>query len=206
MLFLLLLSTSVSSQSLDTPAASEIQAFTQDYPITGTVQAGTADIYGIQLLDPNISYMTVSVTTTYGDADLVVSTRVGTQVVSWTARNVGNDRVHIEATNSYLSDGKGLVRDWEVAVVGYTTAQYRLNIRIGSGTAVLASDLVQTYHKVKAFSTLMAELETSDSQGSAALTVVMVLLNLGVLAAAGLWALRRQKAVHDGYLHLVTVY
>ena len=206
MLFLLLLSTSVSSQSLAVPEASDIQTFTEDHVATGIVNAGTAHVYGFRLLDPNISYLTVSVTTTYGDADLVVATRVGSQVVTWTARKVGNDRVHIEATNSLLSDGQRLIRDWEVAVVGFSTAQYRLNIRIGSGTAVLATAYLQTYHKVKAFSTLMAELETSDSQGTSALTVVMVVLNLGVLAAAGFWALRRQKAIHDGYLHLVTVY
>jgi hypothetical protein len=207
MLFLLLLSTSVSSQSLATPVASDIQALAEDHTIFGIVKAGTEHVFGFRLKNPSITYITVTLTTSYGDADLVISTRVGTTVVSWTSMNIPDDKLHIEATHPSLkADGKKLQRDWEVTVVGQTNAQYTLSIKLGSGTAVLATDLEQTYHKVTAFSMLRRELETSGSQGTTALTVVMVLVNLGVFAAAGVWALRRQKAVHDWDLHLVTVY
>ena len=209
MLLLLFLAAQASSQALDSPA-SELQAFTEVYTLADIVETGTAHVYVLSLIHPAITYMTLKVTMAWGDADLVVATRVGAQVASWTSRKVGDDRVHITVTDPQLQgDGKGMLRDFEVAVVGYSRAQYTLTITIGSGTAMLASDVAITPKSVKAFTSLMQEFESSESQGLGTWGVSIVALGaVEVLVAVGLCVMYRRRtkaeAAHDGYLHLVT--
>lgn len=209
MLLLLFLAAQASSQSLDSPA-SELQAFTEVYNVPADiVEAGTAHIYGLSLIHPAITYMTIKATMAWGDADLVVATKVGSKVVSWTSRNVGDDRVHIAVTDPKLyGDGKGMLRDFEVAVVGYTRAKYTLTITIGSGTAMLSSDVALTPKSVKAFTSLLEEFEVSESEGLGTVGVSLVALGVvEVLVGLGLCVMYRRKSkaeAHDGYLHLVT--
>lgn len=206
MLFLLLFVTSASSQSLTSPTASDLQAFTQSYPHSGTVAAGGEVLYPFQLRRPDINWLSLILTVTSGDADLVVYSRVGTTIVSWTSAAAGNDRVDILDTDPQLTDGKRLSRNWEVAVVGYQTSQFRFDIKLGSGAPVLASDFNSANETVTVFSTQIGEFENSESQDPGTSTVsLMILANVVVLAAAGMCALRMRKAAtNDGYLHLLS--
>ena len=204
MLFLLLLSAHVSGQSLD-PTTFKSQGFKEEHYIHDTVQEGTNHLYGVNLMDPTFEYFTITLNSTIGDADLFVSTKVNTKVVTWLSKTEGIDIVHILRTDVKLKDdGKGLQREFEVVVIGYSTAQYSLTLTVGSGTAALAT-LKPTYEKITAFSTLMEEFETRESEGLGVLQVSLVTL-LGVGAATGIWALyRRRKTIHEGCSHLVAL-
>jgi len=209
MLLLLFLAAQASSQSLDSPA-SELQAFTEVTIITDIVETDTGHVYHVRVLNPATTYMTLKVTMAFGDADLVVKTKVGTAVIMWTSSKVGEDRVHIAATEPVLQgDGKGMSREFEVIVMGHSRAQYTLYITIGSGTAMLASDVAITPKSVQAFTSLMQEFESSESQGLGTWGVSIVALGVvEVLVAVGLCVMYRRRtkaeAAHDGYLHLVT--
>ena len=187
--------------------ASDLQTFSEQLAFDGNVLRGMADVYAFSLLKHTIDYVIFDLKVYSGDSDLVAGTLIAGQVVTWQSNRVGNDQIVIRRSDPKMR-GRNFVRDFEVAVIGFTDSRYTLTIAVGSGQPInLSTDMVQRYMTTKTFAEVMDVIMPEDAGLG---TVGWCLLSSAttVLVVIGVWlGYQRTKKTgpHDGYDHFITI-
>lgn len=122
--------------TLDLVAASEpISTFAKSQTMTGEVKYKQADAMLISVQDSTTSLLHFKLNVYSGNADLVVITNVNNAEAVWQSVRAGSDEITIRANDRQLKDGKGLLRDFVIVVVGVSNQVSSYELVVTAKTA-----------------------------------------------------------------------